>query len=205
MKLLSCVRLFVTPWTVALPGSSIHGIFQARVLEWVAISFSRRSSRSRDWTRVSCIVGRRFTIWATGRSFYWKATIMDILQKVYSVFAVLISESTLWKGVWSFKALHPCAKLLTLPTLLQNGPWDISMEPPKLKAQLKYHPLVWNIWVIHWLYVKVDFLIHVFLSFWGSERFSNLPKIPARNWQSHPLIPFMSRQSSAQNMLKNVY
>ena len=48
----------------SLPGSSIHGIFQARILEWVAISFSRRSSQPRDWTQVSCIVGRRFTIWA---------------------------------------------------------------------------------------------------------------------------------------------
>ena len=49
----------------SLPGSSIHGVFQARVLEWVAISFSRGSSRFRDQTRVSRIVGRRFTIWAT--------------------------------------------------------------------------------------------------------------------------------------------
>ena len=48
----------------SLPGSSIHGIFQAIVLEWVAISFSRRSSRPRDWTQVSRVVGRRFTVWA---------------------------------------------------------------------------------------------------------------------------------------------
>ena len=40
------------------PGSSVHGISQARILEWVAISFSRGSSQSRDWTRVSCIAGR---------------------------------------------------------------------------------------------------------------------------------------------------
>ena len=42
------------------PGSSVHGILQARVLEWVAISFSRGSSRSRDGTQVSCIfcIGR---------------------------------------------------------------------------------------------------------------------------------------------------
>ena len=44
----------------SLPGSSIHGIFQARVLEWAAISFSRGSSQPRVQTRVSCIVGRRF-------------------------------------------------------------------------------------------------------------------------------------------------
>ena len=44
----------------SLPGSSVHGIFQARILEWVATSFSTRSSWPRDWTRVSCIVGRHF-------------------------------------------------------------------------------------------------------------------------------------------------
>ena len=48
----------------SLPGSSVHGIFQARVLEWAATSFSRRSSPPRDRTRVSRIVGRRFTVWA---------------------------------------------------------------------------------------------------------------------------------------------
>ena len=62
VKSLSCVRLFVTPWTV---GSSVHGTFQARVLEWVAISFSRRSSQPRDRIWASRIVGRRFTVWAT--------------------------------------------------------------------------------------------------------------------------------------------
>ena len=48
-----------------LPGSSIHGIFHSRVLEWVVISFSKGSSQPRDQTQVSCIVGRYFTIWAT--------------------------------------------------------------------------------------------------------------------------------------------
>ena len=53
------------PVDCSLPGSSIHGIFQARILQWVAISFSRRSSQPRDWIQVSRIVGRRFTVWAT--------------------------------------------------------------------------------------------------------------------------------------------
>ena len=48
-----------------LPGSSVHGIFQARVLECVAISFSRGSSRPRDQTWVSHIAGRCFMVWAT--------------------------------------------------------------------------------------------------------------------------------------------
>ena len=65
------------PMDHSLPCSSIHGIFQARVLEWGAISFSRGSSQPRDWTWVSCIVGRRFTIWATrevsslSQLFFW--------------------------------------------------------------------------------------------------------------------------------------
>ena len=53
------------PMDCSLPGSSIHGIFYARVLELGAISFSRVSSRPGDWTQVSCIAGRRFTVWAT--------------------------------------------------------------------------------------------------------------------------------------------
>ena len=58
VKSLSRVQLFATPWT---EGSS-HRIFQARVLEWVAISFSRGSSLPRDQTQVSLIVSRRSTV-----------------------------------------------------------------------------------------------------------------------------------------------
>ena len=52
----SCDRVDRSP-----PGSSVRGMFQARILEWVAISFSRKSSQSRDQIRVSCIAGRFFT------------------------------------------------------------------------------------------------------------------------------------------------
>ena len=58
-------RLFATPWTGSPPGSSVHEIFQARILEWAATSFSRGSSQPRDWTQVSCTAGRFFTDWAT--------------------------------------------------------------------------------------------------------------------------------------------
>ena len=50
------------PMGCSLPG--IHGIFQARIPEWVAISFSRESSQPRDWTQVSHTTGRHFTVWA---------------------------------------------------------------------------------------------------------------------------------------------
>ena len=62
-----CVKLIVTPTD---SSSSAHGIFQARILEWVAISFSRGLSPPRDWTHVSCIVGGFFTHWAIREA--WK-------------------------------------------------------------------------------------------------------------------------------------
>ena len=53
------------PMDCSPPGSSVHEFFQARILEWVAISFSRGSSQTRDRTWVSCTAGRFFTHWAT--------------------------------------------------------------------------------------------------------------------------------------------
>ena len=53
------------PMNCSPPGSSIHGIFQARILEWVAPPFSRGSSWTRDQTWVSHLSGRFFTIWTT--------------------------------------------------------------------------------------------------------------------------------------------
>ena len=60
----SC-RTLSDPMDCSLPGSSIHGIFQARVLEWGAIAFSRGSSQPRDRTQDSHIVGRHFTVWVS--------------------------------------------------------------------------------------------------------------------------------------------
>ena len=53
------------PVDLSLPGSSVHGISQARILEWVAILSLKGSSQPRDWTQVSCIAGGFFTSWAT--------------------------------------------------------------------------------------------------------------------------------------------
>ena len=60
-KSLSHVWLFAIPWTV-------HGILQARRLEWIAFPFSRGSLQPRDWTQVSHIAGRFFTSWATRKT-----------------------------------------------------------------------------------------------------------------------------------------
>ena len=65
----SCQTL-CSPMDCSLPGSSVHRIFPARILEWVAISFSRGFSQRRDWTRVffvSCLAGGFFTTVLLGK------------------------------------------------------------------------------------------------------------------------------------------
>ena len=66
----SCLTVW-DPIECSLPSSSVYGILQARTLEWVASPFSRGSSWLRDWTQVSCNVGRFFTIWATRKPHLW--------------------------------------------------------------------------------------------------------------------------------------
>ena len=53
------------PRNCSPPASSVHGILQARIQEWVAIPFSRGSSWPRDWTQISCTAGGFFTVWTT--------------------------------------------------------------------------------------------------------------------------------------------
>ena len=75
-KSLSCVWLFCDPMEV-------HGILQARILEWVASPFSRGSSQPRNWTRVSCIAGRFFTSWATGKPKNTGGGHLSLLQEIF--------------------------------------------------------------------------------------------------------------------------
>ena len=56
------------PMDCSLSGSSVHGILQATILEWITIPFYRGSSWPRDWTQVFCIAGRFFTVWATRKA-----------------------------------------------------------------------------------------------------------------------------------------
>ena len=81
-KSLSCVWLFVTPWTV------VHGILQARILVWVVFPFSRGSSQPRDQTQVSHLAGGFFTIWAKGKPKITGVGSRSLLQGIF-----LIQES----------------------------------------------------------------------------------------------------------------
>ena len=65
------------PMDCSPPGSSVHGILQARILEWIFVPFSRGSSWCSDWTWISSLTGRFFTLWTTWLP-YWTAQIESI-------------------------------------------------------------------------------------------------------------------------------
>ena len=80
----SCPTL-CDPMDSSLPDFSVHRILQARILEWIAIPFSRRTSQPRGQTLVSYITGIFFTIWATGKSYLfsrWPHILMAHLNKI---------------------------------------------------------------------------------------------------------------------------
>ena len=90
----SCPTL-CDPMDCSPPGSSIHGIFQARVLEWVAISCSRGSSWPRDRTWVSGFVGRHFTLWATREAWMWEQDYQESWMSKNWCFGTMVLEKTL--------------------------------------------------------------------------------------------------------------
>ena len=105
------------PMDYCLPGSSLLGIFQARILEWVAISFSRRSSQHRDQTCVSCvssIAGGFFTCWGIREvpvSPIWLQIPGKDNYVFPSLFFIFLAALGLCCGVW---AVH--CSVQTLPS-----------------------------------------------------------------------------------------
>ena len=88
----------------SLPDSSVHGILQARILEWVAYPFSRGSSQPRNWTGVSHIAGRKFTSWTTGEAqWLMKLKSFHVLISCLNIFFREMSVQVLWLFFnWSF-------------------------------------------------------------------------------------------------------
>ena len=84
------------PLGYSLPGSSVRGISQARILEWVAISFSGESSQSRDRTHLSCIGKQIRYHWATGEALRYYTTLiwklLDLLRIYFLNFQTLIQK-----------------------------------------------------------------------------------------------------------------
>ena len=97
MLCVSCLVLSDSLWPhdYSLPGSSIHGILQARILEWVVILFSRRSSWPRERSQIFCSAGRFFTAWDTKEALFEKVA-------YWSEKAMAPHSSTLaWKIPWT--------------------------------------------------------------------------------------------------------
>ena len=75
----------------SLPHSSIHGVLQARILEWIAMPFSRGSSWPRDQTQVSCIADRFFTTWAQGKPVpIWTAFLPFEVPNYYPLLSLAV-------------------------------------------------------------------------------------------------------------------
>ena len=125
----SC-RTFCNPMDCSPPGSSIHGIFQGRVLEWVAISFSRESSWPKDQTRVSIIVGRCFTVWATREDLVSKT--FYLLLSPHSDYPQLGLGQTLASG--PFHWLFCLSRLLFIQIFTRLAPSNVYFSPCS-----KYH------------------------------------------------------------------
>ena len=102
------------------PGSSVHGIFQARILEWVAIPFSRASSQPRDQTWVSCIAGSFFTVWAMREA---SSYFPFVFRNFYYLF------------IWLYQVFVVAFELLSCG-MQDLIPWSgIKTRPPALGAQ----------------------------------------------------------------------
>ena len=76
----SCPALYMD---AACQAPLSMGILQARIEEWVAMPFSRGSSQPRDWTQVSCIASRFFTVWATRETHDTRAGSRSLLQRIF--------------------------------------------------------------------------------------------------------------------------
>ena len=109
------------------PGSSVHGILQERILEWVAILFSRGSSQPMDQTQVSCIQGRLFTIWAT------REALTNMLPALSSPGLLTCSFTFLWCHSHSFIRLIS-AHMLGISLVLTSSTNCILIFRPSLMA-----------------------------------------------------------------------
>ena len=99
-------------------GSFVHGILQARILQWVAIPFSRGSSWLRDRTWVSCITGRFFTIWVTRvthrRTVQWPNHLLFKILRTYVIDCADVCSKTdilkiyVWRNAVTVQGLKLC-------------------------------------------------------------------------------------------------
>ena len=132
------------------PGSSVHGIFQASTLERVAISSSRGSSWPRDWTQVSCTVGRSFIDWATRKTkvhvknSYFTPSPFFWVFKVSELWICPPDLTTCSLKTCSITNLHTCTTSYAVPNLnvlnIVNTQYMLMLTKPIVTARTnRYH------------------------------------------------------------------
>ena len=94
----------------SLPGSSVHGIYWARILAWVATPFSKGASRPRNWTQVSYTAGRFFTVWATREAPSWYRCLK-------------ITDKNNRNYIWTREAKQSCKTILQISSF----PWGYDL------------------------------------------------------------------------------
>ena len=142
-------------WSWSLPGSSVHVILQARILEWVAISYFRGSSQLRDQTQVSCTAGRFFTNWTIREAHIHinYRSLPPILfftpeRQILKTYFVLWCETVVWRVAKAWCTIFLEALFHALPYRLANSScslwlseaWCGQAEKERMSGMEKFLP-----------------------------------------------------------------
>ena len=157
------------PWDCSPPGFPVHGILQARVMQWVVISFSRGSSRPRDRTWVSCIAGRFFTNWATREApsvllLFSHSVVSDSCDPMdcsipgFPVLLCLLGIAQT-HAYWIYDAIQPFHPLLppSPPALSLSQHQGLLQWVSSSHQVAKLLELLFQYQSFHWIF-RVDFL-----------------------------------------------
>ena len=160
----------------SLQGSSIHGILQARVLEWVAMPSSRGSSQPRDWTQVSCAAGRFFTTEPRGKPFVTSHhqiqaahDSLEIRETAPSLPPLDITGPAWFKGFNPFSLILSRIRLYYHPHLkekIQNSKFiniPIILAKPIYPPRLLLNPEIWKRNTIQCINSIYSLFIHSFI------------------------------------------
>ena len=140
------------------PGSSVHGISQIRILEWGAISFSRRSSWPRDWIHVFCIGRWILTTESLGEPVLFRLWGKKQLNQKTNISKAILKPFANYVSTFStLLTLLLCFYYYTGKCTTQNYTYLETTDKPPLsaKGQLRIHiklntfiiPILWNIWL----------------------------------------------------------
>ena len=198
-KLLQLCLTLCDPIDCSPLSSSVHRILLARIVEWIAITFSRGSSQPRDWTQVPCTTGRFFTIWAT----------REVHRKV--IFNLLIPSILQGKSVFGILTalLLQCSALLMTVTseeISKDHPWGSDMHPrtgslssplPHTRVQAWADPLAY-------ITLMGTHEVCLCISAWRGVRINNEIKLATVGWIIIHIILSFSCPRNTRGMFKHL-